>query len=361
MQHDELPIALQTMFADLVERAWRGNLANLTTGGGAPYAQNVRGRRYWYWQPATTRQGRPRARYIGPDNEVTRARLEAMSQHADDLRQRRDMVRALRAARLPVPDTLTGDVLAAMAEAGVFRLRAAVVGSVAFQTYSGMLGVRLAASLSRTADLDIGQFESIALAVDDHIDEDLEAVLKRVDSGFESIPDPMDGRRVLRYALRVNGEERFSVDVLSPLRGPDRHRVTSLRALRAHAQLLRYLDFLLYQEVNSVVLHGAGIPVNVPDPARYALHKLLVAQARAALPRSREKARKDLDQAAALIDALARQRPHDLQDLWADLRGRGPSWRQKADRSLALLPDDVRDTFLDIIRDPDNPSTENGP
>ena len=69
-----------------------------------------------------------------------RARIQAMQERVDNLRQRRDMVRALRAARLPVPDAMSGDVMAALAEAGVFRLRAAVVGAVAFQSYSGLLG-----------------------------------------------------------------------------------------------------------------------------------------------------------------------------------------------------------------------------
>lgn len=156
--------------------------------------------------------------------------------------------------------------MAAMAEAGVFRLRAAVVGSVGFQSYPGMLGCHVPASLSRTGDLDIGQFRSIALAVEDRIDGDLESVLKKVDKRFEAIPNPIDGRQTSRYALRVGGDERFAVDVLRPMHGPDTSKVGSLPALRSDAQFLRYLDFLLYQEVNSVALHGAGIPITCLIP-----------------------------------------------------------------------------------------------
>lgn len=192
----------------------------------------------------------------------------------------------------------------------------------------------------------MGQFHSIAVAVEDRIDRDLEQVLKAVDPRFEGIPDPIDGRRFLRYALRVGGDERFSVDVLRPLRGPDRDKITVLRAIRSHARLIRFLGFLLYQEVNAVVLHGVGIPINVPDPTRYALHKLLVAQMRIASPRSQEKARKDLNQATALIEVLAAQRPHDLRDLWDDLREQGTSWRRKAERSLGLLPDVARRALI---------------
>jgi len=346
MAYDTLPIPVQTLYAELVERVWTGDIGNLIAGGGSAYVREIKGRKYWYWQPPTENGRRPPARYIGPDGEETRRRLQALAERVETLRQRRDMVRALRAARLPVPDSLTGDILAAMAQAGVFRLRAAVVGSMAFQCYPGLLGVRLPATLARTGDLDVGQFHSIAVAVEDRIDRDLEQVLKAVDPRFEGIPDPIDGRRFLRYALRVGGDERFSVDILCPLRGPDRNKITVLRALRSHAQLLRFLDFLLYQEVNAVVLHGAGIPVNIPDPTRYALHKLLVAQMRITSPRSQEKARKDLNQAAALIEVLAAQRPHDLRDLWDDLRERGPSWRRKAERSLELLPSAARRALI---------------
>lgn len=341
---NRIPIAIQSLYSDLVHRAWTGNLADLTANtGGSAYARDVKGRKYWYWRTAMKDGVRPSPLYLGPDSEEVRERLKNMADHVENLRERRDMVRALRAARLPAPDTMSGDIMAAMAEAGVFRLRAAVVGSVAFQSYPGLLGEIFPSNLSQTGDLDIGQFQSIAIAVEDRIDRDLEAVLKKVDSRFEAIPDSMDGRQVLRYALRVGGDERFSVDVLSPMRGPDRPKLGALPALRSDAQLLRYLDFLLYQEINSVALHGAGIPINVPDPTRYALHKLIVAQTRQQdNTASAAKSRKDLAQAQALIGALSRHRPDDLKDLWSDLCSRGPSWREKARASLARLPPWVR-------------------
>lgn len=342
-KYEELPIAIQTIYADLVQRAWTGNLLALTSQGGSAYSREVKGRLYWYWQPPTAADGkRPSAKYIGPDSEETRNRLQEMQDNVENLRQRRDMVRALRAARLPVPDAMSGNIMAAMAGAGVFRLRAAVIGSVAFQTYPAMLGVHLPSTLSRTGDLDIGQFQSIAIAVEDKIDPDLESVLKTVDKRFEAIPNPLDTRQTLRYALRVGGDERFSVDVLSPMRGPDRERTGNLPALRTGAQFLRYLDYLLYQEVNSVALHGAGIPINVPDPTRYALHKLVVSQMRRMEdPLSAAKSRKDLDQAHALIGVLAVQRPDELKDLWQELCDRGPSWRQKAIAAVRQLPEET--------------------
>lgn len=350
MATEKLPIAIQTLYADLIERAWSGGTAALTVRGGAVYArQAADGRSYLYWQPPTVGGIRPAAEYIGVDNETNRARIAARQETVAARKERRDMVRSLRAARLPAPDKMTGDVLAAMAEAGVFRLRAGVIGSVAFMSYPGLIGVRLPASLARTGDLDIAQFHSVAVAVDDEIGDTLLSLLQRIDKGFTAIPSPTDRRRTLRYALRKGSEEIYSVDVLCPLRGPDRARVTYLRALRSHAQTIRFLDYLLYHEINAVVLHGAGIPVNVPAPERYALHKILVSQMRIADPRSQAKARKDIDQAAALVSALAELRPDDLADAWHELLGRGRSWRTKAAGGLRQLPDAPRGILAGLI------------
>lgn len=141
-----------------------------------------------------------------------------------------------------------------------------MVGSVAFQCYGPLLGFKASGALSRTGDLDLGQFHSIVLAVDDAIDQDLLEVLRRVDSRFDAVLSPTDSRKVMRYAIRTGQQELFALDVLCPLRGADRPRITTLRALRGHAQLLRFLDFLLYREVNAVALYGPGIPINIPAP-----------------------------------------------------------------------------------------------
>ncbi|GLK77666.1 hypothetical protein GCM10008171_29200 [Methylopila jiangsuensis] len=83
-QPSELPISIQTMFADLVERAWTGNLADLTRGGGSAYSREEKGRLCWYWQPGTDRGKRPPARN---DIQQAGALIEVLSsQRPDDLK-----------------------------------------------------------------------------------------------------------------------------------------------------------------------------------------------------------------------------------------------------------------------------------
>lgn len=202
--------------------------------------------------------------------------------------------------------------------------------------------MRMPSALTVTGDVHIGQFHSVALAVDDEINADSMAVLRKVDPRFQPVSSPLDTRKVMRYVLQVGQQEPFSVDVLCPLRGPIRESVTTLRSFRGGAQVIKHLDFLLYLEVNAAVLHGPGIPVNVPAPERYAVHKLLLSEMRIDTPRSQTKAIKDHKQADMLIRVLSNDRPNDLEEAWREMRDRGPSWRLKADRAVARLPADTR-------------------
>ena len=339
---NRLPVPLQTIYAELVDRAWTGDLAEVMGAGGTAYTREVKGKLYWYWRTASGPDGRPAPLYLGPDSEVLRNRIQVRQDLASIRKERRNLVRALRSASMPGPDALSGNILAALASAGAFRLRAVLIGSVAFQCYLPLLGVRLPATLARTGDLDLAQFHSISVAVEDEMQSDFLSVLRSVDKRFQPIPSPLDSRKVMRYAILVGSQEEFSVDVLCPFRGPVRGNVTALKALKGSAQIIKHLDYLLYREVNAVVLHGPGIPVNVPAPERYALHKLLVSQMRIDIPRSQEKARKDLQQADALVRILASDRRDDLEEAWQEVRERGPSWRLKADRAMAQLPEDTR-------------------
>ena len=116
-----------------------------------------------------------------------------------------------------------------------------------------------------------------------------------------------------------------------------------LPALEGDVQPLRFLDFLLYREIEALVLHGTGIPVKVPAPERFAVHKLLVAARRRTDSTGLTNARKDLEQAALLVRVLATDRPEELQDAWEEMRARGPAWRKAADRGRQALPPDVQD------------------
>jgi len=74
-----------------------------------------------------------------------------------------------------------------LARSGVFRLRGVLVGTIAYQTYAAMLGVRLRGALTQTSDVDVAQFLSVSIAVQDQTDS-MEKVLQEIDPTFRKIP-----------------------------------------------------------------------------------------------------------------------------------------------------------------------------
>ncbi len=81
-----------------------------------------------------------------------------------------------------------------------------------------------------------------------------------------------------------------------------------------------FLDYLIEEPVQAVIVGGRGVLVNVPQPARFALHKLWTAGQRP--PAEQAKVRKDRRQAAALLEVLLEDRPGDVSRAWKPLRRR---------------------------------------
>jgi hypothetical protein len=101
-------------------------------------------------------------------------------------------------------------------------------------------------------------------------------------------------------------------------------------------QPLPFMEFSLEHVEQAVVFSGERtVLVNVPAPARYAVHKVLVAGERTGAWRAKEP--KDLAQAAALIARLLEEQPSALEAAAGDLRGRGTGWASRFDRGLQAL------------------------
>jgi hypothetical protein len=75
--------------------------------------------------------------------------------------------------------------------------------------------------------------------------------------------------------------------------------------------------------------------VKLPRPERYALHKLLVYADR---PQARRtKARKDVAQAAVLIDYLLVHEAAEIAALWKDVNARVPGWRKRLEHGFQVM------------------------
>jgi len=320
-----LSLPIQTMYAELSERAQLGQMAEEFDPAGLFIKRTHQGRVYWYFRSATV-GGNRHDKYVGPDSPELGQRVASHRAEKSGYKERRTLVSALIRSGLRGPDARTGPILEALAKAGAFRMRAVLVGTAAYQTYPGLIGARLPAANAMTDDLDLAQFRGISIAIEDQVDVPFLDILRGVDPDFQPLTPVFAPGRASRFALG----DRYRVDILTPMQGPSDPSLIALPALKADAQPLRFLDFLIYQEVQAVSLWGAGIPINVPAPERYALHKLLVSRLRLTTSESQAKASKDIRQAGDLITVLAAQRPYELRDIWEELVARGPKWRRLA-------------------------------
>ena len=327
-----LPLTAQVASADLIARLQEDAVLEF---GGTPVLRERGGRKYWY--SVQRLADHTVERYLGPDTEEIRAGVERARKVNEDMRrrerQRGRLARMCREGGLARVDAQTGKVLLALSKAGMFRLRGVLIGTHAFRCYPCLLGVEIPEAHAVTDDI-CGAFRSISVALDDRLDPALAEALKKI-GPFVARP----GLHQEPTAWRDH-QSGVLVELLAPNEGPDRDEPVELPALGAHARPLRFLDYLIHEPAQAVVLYRSGVLVNVPQPARYAIHKLIVATRRA--PSTGAKARKDIEQSAALIRVLADDRPDELEDAFAEACGRGPSWRAAVGRGARRLPPDAK-------------------
>lgn len=334
--YNRLPPSATTLASELLDQL-------LATGGGPPgsvVSKMLRGRRYFYLQRGSG--GSRRQTYVGPDTEETRTRLTALQQQEaaarSDAEARARTVAMLRAAGMHVPDGTTARTLEALGP--VFRAGAVLVGSLAFAAYEGALGV-IWSDGYRTADIDLADVPRLGVGAQEVAD--IAAALTGVGQPFDPVPglDP----RSPSTSFKLRGKPLL-VDVLTPVRDRGAVGPVPLPQLGAHAHPLRYLEYLIAEPMPAAVPVRSGVLVTVPHPARFALHKLLVAASRPAFQQI--KAAKDLRQAEQLLAVLAEDRPSDVTDAWRALRRSGARRMKVAELSLARLTREVRERVAEL-------------
>ncbi|TCQ95818.1 GSU2403 family nucleotidyltransferase fold protein [Neorhizobium sp. JUb45] len=335
----EIDIAYRTMFSELAQRSLDAQFEADYPIEGRFVTVPVKGKDYWYFDFPTP-EGDKR-RYVGPhaDPEITArvGRFRDIKEHAKD--RRRLVSTLLRSGGMTGPDRFAGDVVETLADGGLFRLRAVLIGTVAFGCYAGILGVRLPNAAMQTGDADFAQDFAISAEVGDSLPPVLD-LLQTIDATFRAVPHQADRVKVTAFA-NASG---YRVEFLTGNRGSDDFtgKPSPMPALGgASAENLRFLDFLIRDPIRTVLLHRSGVSVLVPSPERYAVHKLIVASRRRTNDiTGRGKQDKDLQQAALLCEALQQtRRSDDLADAYTEAWERGSAWQEAITAGLAMMPD----------------------
>ncbi len=166
----------------------------------------------------------------------------------------------------------------------------------------------------------------------------------RAQSGMGFFPVPALDPRLPSTSFKIRGRD-LRVDFLTPMIGPESTKPVFLPALgvSAHpAHPLRFLHYLIKEPVQAVLVGGSGILVNVPDPARFAFHKLWISGKRPVSEQT--KALKDLRQAGDLLEVLLEDRPGDLPPAWEDV-AHNPSVVKTVQRSISRLAPELQESL----------------
>lgn len=322
--------AAQAAYAELFEVARQLEInRSVENLSGSFNRKTVKGSTYWYYQYA--QGGSTRQIFVGRDDENLRALVERS--------RMRDTSQVGRLAKAAITLGCTGvtpvhfRVIRRLNETGFFRAGGILIGAHAFATYGNALGVSWG-EIAKTQDLDFAHAgRNIELALPTDVNLGARSAIESLEEGFLPLPGfrPWDPTG----SFVSKNDKHLRLDFLTPLRG-GHAEVFEHPDLGLHLQPVRFLEFLLEDIDQAAVLGNAGaVIVNVPDPARFALHKLLVFAERR--ERNPAKAMKDLRHAAALLEVLADYRGDTVLALWKDLLSRGPGWRKRAGTAIAAL------------------------
>jgi hypothetical protein len=327
-----LPAAAQSAYAELLEVS-RGQDITRSVGNlsGSFNRKLVKGVPYWYYQFRDSAGAATRQVFVGPESERLQA-LIAESRTKDD-RPLDSMAKAAMALGCAAATPAHFRIVRRLNEIGFYGAGGVLVGAHAFLTYGNALGVAWG-DIGRTQDIDFahsGRNVSLALPTTLHVQA--RDAITRLEEGFLPVPGFRPRDRTATFVSKI--DKQLRVDFLTPMVG-GKDEAFEHEALGVALHPMRFIEFVLEDLQQAAVLSAIGaVVVNVPDPARFALHKLLVfAERRTSNP---AKARKDLRQAAALIEVLSEFRRDDLLVLWKDLLARGPGWRDRAKKAMTAL------------------------
>lgn len=314
-----LPESHLTLYAELLDQMIPASTASIVVGAlpGSFTSKKLKGNTYWYLQ--RSEGSKVRQIYLGPDSPALQSWMERVTQDRDsaepDWEAMRRIGKMLATGGASIEPAAVLKVLTLLADSRVFYLGGVLVGTLAFRSYANAFGVKFARAALQTQDIDIAQDPSISVALArETATVDLESVI--ASSGLDLHPVPPLDRKQPSTSFKVRGRD-LRVDFMTPLYGREKSSPVFLPAFGLSATPLRHLDYVIAESQQAVILGTNVVLVNVPSPARFALHKLWISGKRS--PAFQAKTVKDRFQAEQLIEVLLEDRPDDLRDAWKAL------------------------------------------
>lgn len=298
-----LPDTTQTTYSTLMQKTidsqWSA-LQNVSF-----ISKIIKDKKYWYCQYVDI-NGVRRQRYVGADDATSKGVMNNSasidSQLASVMQERKRLVAMIAAGGGNLERGRSAKIISKLSDAGVFDSGGILIGSYAFSCYGNMLGVIFDESMRRTEDMDLAYDRSIEIGFIRDLRDDIKDIA----------PEMIEPKQINPWVppYEMIAPDGFKLEFLTPRADASDKAPIPIERFKINAQTLEFLDYLINDPVDSLVLYGAGIKVKVPDPAKYAIHKLAVSQLRSYL--NPEKSRKDLLQATALIEYFIEENPGAL-------------------------------------------------
>jgi hypothetical protein len=331
-----LSLETQTLFAELAEvLRLRDLMRSFGALKGAFIQREVKEQIYWYFR---TSEGLGQQDfYVGKakdpvaERAIESYKVARPSEEDSEARIKR-LVAMLRPGGVHVMDAPTGKVVRALAASGVFHLGGVLVGTQAYLALGNAAGVRWGSGLA-TQDIDVAAWTragdgSLEVALPKGI-ADIPGTLETLQMGFLPVPGLEPNTPSSSYKMR--GQD-LRVDILTPGRG----KPVPVPRFRTAAARLPFLDYLLKDTFESPALNGGAVLVRLPSWARFAVHKLAVADQRPASEQA--KAAKDRAQAVEVLTWLEEVRPGDLELALEELATKARmAWAVRIARSARLV------------------------
>lgn len=285
------------------------------------------GNQYWVREYIRV-DGKKTDEYIGPANSVDRSTLEKIKAEIELAKALASSSAALRLFAYQRIDRKPAAVLQVLFNRGLINAGLTLVGSHAYGALLNELGI--AAAGYKTQDIDVARGRPLAAALPHG--SNFEALLK--ESGLNFVPVPGMPSHRPSASFKLPGAELLAVDLLVP--GEKTGERVPVREMGAFAQAIPLLDYLIADQTQGVVLSpNQVIPVRVPAPERFVIHKLFSSQSRRS---DRAKVGKDLAQAAVLAAAVEDETPGTISDALRRLPKSGrPAVKRGAAAAAKLL------------------------
>lgn len=242
---ERIPLETHTLYAELIDQLTTLE-AQRCIGSlrGGFTSKRIKGDTYYYYQYSEP-GGQRKQVYVGKASAELKSLIERCKEERADFQADSKGIRRLcaqlRVGGANVSPHAQARVLRSLADAGVFRMGAVLVGTHAFAAIGNLLGCRWEKRGLETQDVDIAWERDLDLAVPDLPEVGVPA-LERLQMAFFPVPSLDPGSPSTSFKVRGSA---LRVDVLTPARTTkEQYKSISVPRFRTAAQALKYLDYL---------------------------------------------------------------------------------------------------------------------